>query len=448
MKGHPVNPGASWIELCPEAFAQNLAFVIRAASDATQQAPRIGVVLKGNAYGHGLEAMARLLKEHAAVEVVYVISCAEALTLRSCGVTSRIIILGAYPGDLARAAAGEEQGFEWVASSFYQIQQWRAAAPHLKRGLGPGRVKVHVHVDSGLGREGFLPGEVDRAAEALCALDFVQIVGVMTHFANTEDVTRQDYAEGQIEQFEASARALEAAFCPGGGARLERHMAATAAALLLPRARADVVRLGIGIYGLWPSDSARLSYRMRQTRTDGARSGAPSVDNGAREQVELGLVPVLSWRVLSQCVKTLDQGSYVGYGCTFRCERRTRIAVFPVGYFDGFPRLMTSRAYVLVDGVRCPVIGRVMMNHIVVDVTGCRKDLREPLLATLIGQDGDQSITAEDHAHWSDTINYEVVTRIGPHLERRVVTAAQVHRGGKVSKSCGQKISVTNSPMS
>lgn len=442
MKEHPVNPGASWVELCPRAFAHNLAFLARAASDTNQGGPRIGVVLKGNAYGHGLEAMAGLLKESVGVEVIYVISFAEAQTLRVCGVTTRIVILGAYPGDLAQAVAEQEHGLEWVASSFYQIQQWQAVASRLKMSQGLGRVKVHVHVDSGLGREGFLPVEVVRAAQALNALDCVQVVGVMTHFANTEDVTRQDYAEEQIKEFEGSACAVEALCRPRGG-RLERHMAATAAALLLPGAQADVVRLGIGAYGLWPSDSARLSYWMRQGKGEGSRRGVRPAEMGDLEHAESGLVPVLSWRVLSQCVKTLDQGSYVGYGCTFRCESRTRIAVFPVGYFDGFPRLLTSRAYVLIGGVRCPVIGRVMMNHIVVDVTGCRKDLSEPLLATLIGRDGDQRITAEDHARWSDTINYEVVTRIAAHLERRVLTAAQVQPGDKVSKTCGQKISVT-----
>jgi alanine racemase len=425
MKDHPVDPGASWLELSREAFAQNIAFLARGAADPTRPAPRLGVVLKGNAYGHGLEAMGSLVKDESVIDVVYVISLAEAQSVQRAGVGCRIVILGAYPADLVGAAAGAHgHPFEWVVSSFYQLRLWREWAPRLRAAGVADRIKVHVHVDTGLGREGFLPGEVVRAAQALRALDCLQVVGVMTHFANTEDVTHQDYAMTQINQFEVAVRDLEVGLAADGAQPpLERHMAATAAALLLPRARADVVRLGIGIYGLWPSDTARLSYRMR-----------------AGETGQAGLAPVLSWRVMSQCVKTLDQGSYVGYGCTFRCERRTRIAVFPVGYCDGFSRLLTSRAYVLVEGVRCPLIGRVMMNHIVVDVTGCRGDAREPLVATLIGQDAGQCVTAEDHARWSDTINYEVVTRIAAHLDRRIVSGAPEQRSIRGSEACKQEI--------
>jgi len=128
----------------------------------------------------------------------------------------------------------------------------------------------------------------------------------------------------------------------------------------------------------------------------------------------------LSWHCKSQLTKWLPSGSYVGYGCTYRCTADTRIAVLPIGYFDGYPRIASARAHVLVNGQRCPVLGRVMMNHLVVDVTRAASG-DEPVMATLIGRDGTEQLSAEQLAAWAQTINYEIVTRLGPHLRREVV---------------------------
>jgi alanine racemase len=150
------------------------------------------------------------------------------------------------------------------------------------------------------------------------------------------------------------------------------------------------------------------------------RGGQAQTFGGSAHSVELR--PVLSWRVRSQCIKQLDRGQFVGYGCTFRCERETNVAVFPVGYSDGYVRQLTSHAYVLIEGHRCPVIGRVMMNHIIVAVSP-QIDLRgkDFVTATLIGSEGDERITADDLASWSGTINYEAVTRIGVAIRRVII---------------------------
>jgi alanine racemase len=171
---------------------------------------------------------------------------------------------------------------------------------------------------------------------------------------------------------------------------------------VLPAARFDVVRAGISLYGVWPSPETRLSARVVMGPT------APE------------LHPVLSWRCRSQLVKWLKAGSYVGYGCTHRCRADTRVAVLPVGYWDGYPRLASGKAYVLVNGERCPVLGRVMMNHLIVDVTHAVRD-EAPLMATLLGHDGHEALSVETIASWAQTISYETLTRLGPHLERRLV---------------------------
>ena len=271
------------------------------------------------------------------------------------------------------------------------------------------RLDVHVHVDTGLGREGFTAAQL-AAGEAdflQGAADVAPVRGVLSHFANTEDVTEQDYARVQLAAFEsAAAELLRREIAPPGAVR---HFAASAAALVLPPSRLDVLRAGIALYGLWPSTETRLSARV-------VLGEVPALE------------PVLAWRSVAQVVKWLPAGSYVGYGCTYRCGADTRIAVIPAGYWDGYPRLASGKAHVLVAGRRCPVLGRVMMNHVVIDVTragtGAQRGAAAPdgpVTATLLGRDGAEQLTADQLALWAQTINYEIVTRLGEHLRRAVV---------------------------
>lgn len=371
---------ASWIELSQSAYAANVAVFRKVAG-----AGRLGVVLKGNAYGHGLEATLSLA--HALVDVLYVITPGEAATIRAWEKTHgqperEVLVLGALSPEacveLARlnvSAVAADRGFEAAVKS---------------------GVSIHVHLDTGLSREGFTLEQV-RAGEA----DFLRgadVRGVMSHFANTEDVTEQSYARQQLANFEAGLALLRERI---GLAHPERHFAASAAALVLPPSRLDVLRIGIAQYGLWPSAETRLSARV-------VLGDVPTLE------------PVLTWKAPSQVVKWLKAGSYVGYGCTYRCAADTRVAVLPVGYWDGYPRLASGKAHVLVNGQRCPVLGRVMMNHLIVDVTHAVKD-EAPLVATLLGRDGDEVVSAETLAGWAQTIHYETVTRLAPHLQRVVV---------------------------
>lgn len=388
----PSGAVASHLELSTAAYAANVAAFRKVVGPGR----RLGAVLKGNAYGHGF--FETLALAHEKVDVLYVITPAEGLAIRAWederDLDQReVLVIGAASVDecvdLARARVAvvvAERGFARVAPAL------RA------QGL---TLDAHVHLDTGLGREGFTQAQLEAGdADFLReAVDVVRVKGVLSHFANTEDVTEQSYAVKQLEAFEAGLAAL--------GRRVplppdvQRHVAASAAALVLPPSRYDVVRVGIGLYGLWPSTETRLSARV-------VLGDVPALE------------PVLSWRVPSQVVKWLEAGSYVGYGCTWRCGARTRVAVLPVGYWDGYPRLASGKAHVLVHGRRCPVLGRVMMNHLIVDVTQATHD-EAPVTATLLGRDGDEVVSAEALAGWAQTIHYEVVTRLGAHL-RRVVT--------------------------
>lgn len=388
---------ASWLELSAGSLRHNVE-VFRAL-EASAGGPRgmLGAVLKGNAYGHGLQETLPLI--HPRVDMLYLISPQDGLAVRAFererGLEQRqVLVIGAIGAEEAVALARE--GVDAVVAD----SSWAEAGAVLRAAKLERPLRVHVHIDTGLGREGFTLEQLPRDTGFLSEYrDVFEVVGALSHFSNTEDVTEQGYALAQLDAFEQGTARLVEQLTPARP--LQRHIAASAASLVLPRARYDALRVGIALYGLWPSVETRLSARL-------VLGEVPT------------LKPVLSWRCRSQAVKWLPTGSYVGYGCTYRCSEPTRIAVLPVGYFDGYPRLVSGKAHVLVNGRRCPVLGRVMMNHLIVDVTRATTDER-PVTATLLGHDGDETVSAEALATWAQTIHYEVVTRLGAHLRRVVV---------------------------
>lgn len=389
---HPLPARASWLEVDAAALAHNLALFRSLLGDGV----RLGAVLKGNAYGHGFVQVLPVV--HPLADLLYVIDPRDALAVRAferqSGIAAKqVVVLGAVDADEAVACARADVDVVVTDGG------WQRYLPTLKAAGLSTPLAGHIHIDTGLGREGFTPEQFPEAVALLeAARDVVAVKGLLSHFANTEDVTEQTYAHRQLDVLDDAASTLTGSL---GLKPLQRHMAASAAAMLLPRARLDAVRVGIAMYGLWPSSETKLSAR-----------------------VVLGelphLQPVLSWRCRSQVVKALPAGAYVGYGCTWRAPRASRIAVLPVGYFDGYPRLLSGRAHVLVHGQRCPVVGRVMMNHLLVDVTEAAPHDDE-VLATLMGSDGDEQVSAELLAGWAQTIHYEVVTRLGAHLHRVIV---------------------------
>lgn len=359
--------------------------------------PLVGVVLKANAYGHGLLEVYGACRAH--VDICFVILASDALKIRDFETRNglaprRIVVIGALTLDEVEELARRDVEVTLGDDS------WKDFIETLRKRSLPSKVQVHIHIETGLSREGYLPTEMgSRLSFLKGALDVLEVKGAFSHFANTEDVTEQDYANHQLALFDEGLKVLQDEFQLSG---LERHIAASAASLVLPGARFDVLRVGIALYGFWPSVETRLSAKI-------VLGKLPS------------LKPVLAWRCQSQIVKTLATGSYVGYGCTYRCPSETRIAVFPVGYFDGYARMLSSKSHVLINGIRCAVLGRVMMNHIVVDVTKATKDDSENVVATLLGQSGHESISAETLAGWAQTIHYEIVARLGAHLQRVVI---------------------------
>ncbi|KAB8039697.1 alanine racemase [Silvanigrella paludirubra] len=390
---------ASWIEISQSAFSKNVSIY----RNNLETHILLGAVLKGNAYGHGFLQTLEIL--HGYVDILFVINPIDAFKIRKYEkenelVQKRVVVLGSISPDEAVACAKK------VVEVAITDENWSNYISHLKRsekekGNSYRPLKAHIHIDTGLSREGFVLEGLEQKISFLKENEsLIHVQGVMSHFANTEDVTEQSYAFEQLSKLD-KAHEIVSQFL-GLSYHLEKHIAQSASTLIIAKSHYDIARVGISMYGLWSSNETKLSAKV-------VKSELPS------------LKPALTWKCKSQSVRKIPSGTYIGYGCSCRAERDLRVALLPVGYFDGYPRLLSNKGHVLVNGVRCKVLGRVMMNHIIVDVTEATSEETNEVVATLIGRDGSESVSAENIAEWAQTINYEVVTRIGSHLKRMVV---------------------------
>jgi alanine racemase len=331
------------------------------------------IVVKAEGYGHGSIESARAAVE-AGAEWLGVVDIAEALALRDAGLT--VPILAWLHGDDADFDAAVAAGIDIGISTPDQLE--RAAATS-------GLAQVQIKIDTGLSRNGIeereAPALFRRAAE-LERSGRVSVRGIWSHLANTDE--RED--REQLARFEAAVAEAEDA-----GLRPElRHLAATAGSLSLPEARLDLVRIGIGAYGLSP--------------IDGQTSAA------------LGLRPVMELSAEIVSVKRVPHGSGVSYGYTYRTSGETNLALVPLGYADGIPRAASSEAPVSINGTTYKISGRVAMDQFVVDVGD--DDVKLGDRAILFGDPATGVPSADDWARAAGTINYEIVTRIGPRVTR------------------------------
>lgn len=329
-------------------------------------------VVKADAYGHGIIQVARnVLKAGAAW--LAVARTDEGLALRQAGITAPILVLG--------AASGEEIG-EGVQNDLtltvtdprmvHAVQRWAAKAE--KTGF------VHLKIDTGMGRIGVRTEvEVEQMLTAFSQCPAVHLNGVFTHFADADGAS-DEYTKMQIERF----KQLTAMFPEG----VIRHCANSAAIQRYPEAAFDMVRAGISMYGYPPVPT------------------------------EATLRPIMDWRTAVTYVKTICRGDKVSYGCTFTAQGPMKLATVACGYGDGYHRSASGRADVIIRGVRCPVVGRVCMDQMMVDVSALA-DVEPGDEAVLIGQSETAAITAEDLAAWCGTISYEVLLAATDRVHRR-----------------------------
>jgi alanine racemase len=320
-------------------------------------------VVKSGGYGHGATSVAIAAVEGGATGLA-VATLEEAHELGRIVSAERVLVMGGLTPDRAPVAMA-------TGCSIGVFTAEMVAA------LGGGNevVPVHLKIDTGMGRFGCSPAEAPALAKSIDESEGLRLAGTWTHFASADSDDAMTRA-----QFDRFIEAL-ADFDVDPGMR---HACNSAGALRHPELALDAVRCGIAIYGCeWP-----------------------------------GTRPALSLRSVVTHVKTVDMGATVGYGATWRAPERSRVATVAIGYADGVHRARSNRGEVLVRGGRAPMIGAVNMDAITLDVTDIPRVVVGDI-ATLIGEDGDERITAEQVAAWSDTISYEVLTSIGPRVERR-----------------------------
>ena len=336
---------------------------------------RLMAVVKANAYGHGVEAVARAAAL-AGADWLGVARVSEGVSLRESGLALPILVMGYTPRAQAAEAIGS--GLSLTVYDYEAVRAYAALAQAVGR-----RARVQVKVETGMGRLGVLPEEATAFTRAVSALDAVEVEGLFTHFARADEIDLSS-ARAQVAKFEAVLSALTAA-----GVRPPLiHAANSAAALTLPEARYDLVRLGVAMYGLHPSNNVCCP---------------------------LGFVPALTWKASVAQVKTLPPGHGISYGSEYVTSTQEKVAVITAGYADGFRR--TTGNEVLLHGQPAPVRGRVCMDQLIVGVSHI-PDVHMGDEAVLLGRQGATNLRAEEVARRWETINYEVTCGISARVPR------------------------------
>jgi len=370
MKNHTV------IEINKDALAANLAMFRSVIPRST----RLAAVVKSNAYGHGMTETAGIALD-AGADVLAVNSAPEALLLAGQFPQAKILVMGVVPSSFFSSFNHER--FSLMVSDVEIMAGISRQSP---------RAGIHLKVDTGMGRLGIAPEDAARTAEQI-KKDGINLTGIATHFASTEDFTEHSYSMRQLTLFREAVDSVKSS----GFGQLTAHCAASASAMLFPEAHMDMVRIGIAMYGLWPSEQTRLSLKILGR--------------------EFSLKPALSWKTRIIHINNLPAGAYVGYGSTYKTTAPAKVAVLPVGYYEGLDRKMSNSGYIITGGQRARIIGRVCMNMTMADVTHI-SGVKAGDEVTLIGCSGQEEITADEIAGITGTINYETVTRINSELPR------------------------------
>jgi alanine racemase len=377
----------SWVEISESAYAHNLAFFKKIIAKNTE----LAVVIKANAYGHGMLEIARLATKYD-VHSFCVHSLDEAVILRKSSIQGEILIMG--PVLLSQLDEVIKNNFRLVLYNIEHLNELIKLTRKMKK-----KVRVHLKLETGTYRQGISENELPEFLQLMKKYPLIKVESVYSHFANIEDTTIHDYALYQLKKFNEMKGFIQ----NHGFTNIKAHVACSAAAMLFPETHFDMVRIGISQYGLWSSRETFVSYKTRFSQNS----------NNI-------LHPVLSWKTRVSQIKTIRVNQYIGYGCTFKTTRESKIAILPVGYADGYDRGLSNQSYVLINGKRAPVRGRICMNLIIVDITDI-PDVKLEDEVVLIGKQGNEIVTVDYLAGLIGTINYEFVTRINWNIPRIVV---------------------------
>jgi alanine racemase len=369
----------SWIEIDAQRLRNNIDAFRTTIAPTTS----LMVVVKANAYGHGLETVAPLAAERADWLGVNCID--EALTITELKIQKPIAILGHTPLEQMDAVVRNE-----YRQVLYRVDVARALSQaSVQLGIP---AKVHLKIETGTNRQGIAVDKLVAFIDEVKKLPGLEIEGAYTHFANIEDTLDPSFAESQVQKFRQALDILK-----GLNIRPPQvHASASAGALLYSDMDFSMVRVGIGTYGIWPSRETQIAARERGRK--------------------LSLAPVMTWKTRVAQVKDVSAGEYVGYGLTFRASRAMKLAVLPIGYYDGYDRKLSGSGRALIHGQPASIVGRVAMNMTMLDVTDVGANLDDEVV--LLGRQGNAEIRVEELAEKIGSIPYEVVARINPLIPR------------------------------
>ena len=335
---------------------------------------KLCAVVKANAYGHGAVAAARVALEEGA-EYLAVATLSEGIELRQAGFTTPILVLGLVMPEDAKDVVDYD-----LTQVVCELSLAKALSEEAQRQQK--KARIHLKVDTGMGRIGVRPEEIGELAAKIAELPGLVIEGMFSHFA-TADSKDKTYTKQQLAAFKDAIAAVE-----GRGIKLSlKHIAESAAILEIPEAHFDMVRAGVIQYGMWPSEEVTHP---------------------------IDLQPVMSLKAKVVWVKTLQPGESIGYGRQFTAKRESRIATLPIGYADGYIRAYGQEGFVEIHGQKAPIAGRVCMDQVMVDVTDI-PDVQIGDEVTLFGSD---SLTIDEVARWGNTINYEVPCLLSARVPR------------------------------
>ncbi|MEI7891200.1 MAG: alanine racemase [bacterium] len=372
----------SYIEISKENLLANFAMMKSLVGENVKMI----CVVKANAYGHGQNEVTKILED--VTDYFQVDDLQELKLLRQTSQKPALVL-----GYVAKNELEDAMKLDAILAVYdeQQIVFLNELAKKMNK-----KVVVHVKIDAYLGRQGVMKEDCEKIAKLLFGFENIVVDGIYSHFANIEDTSDFSHAQKQITAF---SEAVEV-FQKNGFVNLKTHMSASSGIMAWEKnaGTSNLVRPGISLYGMWPSDDLKNKL----------------------ETGNFHLKPVLRWVTHVAQVKIVPENYSIGYGLTHVTKKITKIAVVPQGYSDGYDRGLSNVGEVLIGGKRCQILGRVAMNMFVVDVSALDAVGIEDEVV-LLGSQGTQEITAEEIAQKIDTINYEITTRISPLLTRIVV---------------------------
>jgi alanine racemase len=376
------------IELNKEAYRNNIAFLQKTYGKKVI----LSSVVKGNAYGHGLREFVAMAFD-CGVNHFSAFDVEEAKVIRATLANQvTIMIMGFVP----------DCDMEWVVDNdveCYIFDKSRLTVAIKTAKKLDKKATIHIEIETGMNRTGFDKNEINSLITTLKKeKDFIVFKGLCTHYAGAESIANYYRVDKQIKKYNE----IYDYICKSGIQPKIKHSACSAASIMFPETRMDLVRIGIMQYGLWPSPEVFVNFL-----------------NSKKSKID-PLHRIIAWKSKIMSVKKVNSGEFIGYGTSFLAERKMKIAVVPIGYSHGYSRSLSNQGRVLIHGHRCTVIGSVNMNMMTIDVTDIDTVKKEDEVV-LIGSQKDLTVSVASFSDLSNQLNYELLTRIAKKIPRKII---------------------------